>query len=299
MSPARGTSAKAAPDDGARRRFHRILLALDAVADDPAGLEALAVLAARLEAEVRSLTVEDEQELDLADHPGVRFVSRVSSRVVHLERVAVERSRRNRVETSRRTVESVMAAHRVNASFEIRRGAVADELVARSEEADLIVLGWGSGGFALRLPGRPGRVACAVAERSQRPVLLLRPGSLAGGPMMVAYDGTPAGERALAAAVEIARAGNGRAGVSIAVALLTGRLKDAELWRTDIAARLTAEGLGSRFLHLPGAGANDLLAAARQTGTALLVVGVEGPNCCGGDVRAVLERAGCSVLLAR
>ena len=279
-------------------RFRRILLALDAAADAP-GLVDLAKLAARLQAEVRGLAVEDDEELDLADHPGVRFVSRVSATVVRMERSAVERSRRSRTETSRRTVEGVMAAYRVKASFEIRRGPVADEVIAQAEDADLIVLGWGSDGFAMRLPGRPGRIACAVAERSQRPVLLLRPGSSASGPMLVAYDGTSAAERALDAAVEIARPRDGATGSPIAVALLTDRLSEAEAWRVAIDARWATLGIGCRFMHLPGAAAGDLIAAARQAAAALMVFGVEGPLCCGGAVRDVLDRAGCSVLLVR
>ena len=291
------------PPGGAQRRFRRILLALDAGSDDPAGLDALALLAARLQAEVFGLTVEDEAEFDLADHPGVRFVSRMSATVVRMERVTVERSRRGRAENSRRALKTVMAAHRVKASFEIRRGMVADEVIARAQDADLIVLGWGSGGFAIARPGRPGSVACAVAERSQRPVLLLRPGSPADGPMLVAYDGTPAGVRAVDAAAEIARPHRDQdevqRGGAVTVALLTNSLGDAEAWRADIAARLASQGVGARFLHLPGALADDLIAAARQTGAALLVFGVDGANCCGSEVRAVLDRAGCSVLLVR
>ncbi len=299
MSAARHTGKTSTPKDGVPGQFRRILLALDATADDPAGLDALASLAARLQAEVHGLTVEDAEELDLADHPGVRFVSRVSTTVVRMERGVVERSQRHRAETSRRTLAGVMAAHRVKASFEVRRGPVADEVIAQAEDADLIVLGWGSGGFAVRVPGRPGRIACAVAERSQRPVLLLHPGSPAGGPMLLAYDGTPAGEKALDAAIEIARSRDGHAGSPVAVALLTARLSDAEAWRTDVAARLATHGITSRFLHFPGAAAADLIAAARQSGAALMVFGVEGPSCCGGEVRAVLDRAGCSVLLVR
>lgn len=299
MSAPRRGGKTATPKGGVPGRFRRILLALDAAADDPAGLDALASLAARLQAEVHGLTVEDEEELDLADHPGVRFVSRVSTTVFRMERGVVERSQRYRAEVSRRTLAGVMAAHRVKASFEVRRGPVADEVIAKAEDADLIVLGWGSGGFAVRAPGRPGRIACAVAERSQRPVLLLHPGSPAGGPMLVAYDGTPAGEKALEAAVEIARPRDGHAGSPVTIALLTARLSDAEAWRADVAARLAAEGMASRFMHFPAATASELIAAARQSGAALLVLGVEGPNCCGGEVRAVLDRAGCSVLLVR
>ncbi len=299
MSAARRTGETSTPKDGAPRRFRRILLALDAAADDPAGLDALAGLAARLQAEVHGLTVEDTAELDLADHPGVRFVSRVSTTLVRMERGVVERSQRHRAETGRRTLAGVMAAHRVKASFEVRHGPVADEVIAQAEAADLIVLGWGSGGFAVRAPGRPGHIACAVAERSQRPVLLLRPGSPAGGSMLVAYDGTPAGEKALEAAVEIARPRDGHAGSPVTVALLTARLSDADAWRTDVAARLSAHAITSRFMHFPSATAADLIAAARQSGAALMVLGVEGPSCCGGEVRTVLDRAGCSVLLVR
>ncbi|GAA0815664.1 universal stress protein [Spirilliplanes yamanashiensis] len=76
----------------------------------------------------------------------------------------------------------------------VARGAAGDVLVAASRDAALLVVGG---------RGRPGSVGHRVAAHATVPVAVVR-GRDAGGPVVVGADGSPAGERAVAAAFEFA-----------------------------------------------------------------------------------------------
>lgn len=284
-----------APAQPPAGRFRRILLGLDPDTDDPVVLHRVAALAERLHAEIRGVFIDDDSALALADHPAVRIVSTVTATAIRLDRATVERSRRGRVAESRQAVARVMAARRVTAVFDVRRGGVADELVAASRDADLIILGWGSRGFGRRYPrrpARPGSVACAVAERAEVPVMLLMTGP-ASGPTVVAYDGTPAGRRALDAALDLAVTGN------VVVALLSDRPAEAEAWRQDVLQAPPPRGTALRFVNLPAGNPAALVAATRQLNATLLAIGIADQACCGAPLRTVLDHAGCSLLLVR
>lgn len=282
----------------AARRFRRILISLDAALDHPDALEAVAVLAARLHADVRGLMVEDDRSLDLAGHPGVRIVSTVTAAGGSIDGRAALRGQRARAAVIREAAARVMAARRVAADFDVRSGRADEVLLSSAHEADLVVLGWGSGGlvpYGRNRPTRPGDIACAVAERSDRPVLVLRADGPRHGPVLVAYDGGEAADRALQSALEIA-AGTTE---TVHVALMTDRLANVAAWRDVLAPRIADAGLAARFVHVPGGDPATLVSATRQTGATLLAIGAEGTRCCGADVRLVLNRAACSVLLVR
>ena len=297
-------AAAAGTDRVDKRKVRRILLALDATTDDMAGLDEVAALAERLQAEILGLLVEDADVFDLADHPGALVVSAVSTGLRRLDRQTVERSHRVRAVASQRAVEAAMGRRRVKAHFAVRRGNIAREVIASARDADLVVIGWGSGGLSLRASGqplRPGAIACAVAEGAERPVLLLKsgpargPAPLAPGPALVAYDGSPTADKAVAAAIELSL----REGELLDVALLTDRLADVAAWTETLQGRLAEQGVAARFLHLAADGLPNLCALARHSGASILVLGVDGPTCCGAQVRGLLDRAECSVLLVR
>jgi nucleotide-binding universal stress UspA family protein len=276
------------------RPFGRILLGLDPTSDDPAIPRQAADLAARLNADIRTLFVEDEEALALTENPAVRIVSTVTATTYHVDRILLERSRRGRVAASRQSIASVMAARSIATIFDVRRGVVVDELIAAADDADLIVLGWGSRGLGRRhasQPSRPGSVACAVAERSDVPVLLLLPLSPVNGPTVIAFDGTPSAARAFDAAMALSTDHD-----RVIVALITDRTAEVQRWREELSSRCSNS---LHFQHVPLGDPATLLAATRQAGAAMLVLGMDGADCCGGPLRRVLDGAGCSILLVR
>jgi nucleotide-binding universal stress UspA family protein len=179
--------------------IRRILAAVDASPGSLGALRGAADLAARLDAELLGLYVEDVTLLQLANLPVAREVRTFSATVRELD---IHRARRlidaqsGRVHRAIRTVAS---ERQVTWTYRVRRGPVANELIAGMSEADLIVLGRAS------RPGRRrlGSTASAVLEGTTRPVLLLDRPLPAGPTALVLYDGSERGEHTLALATRI------------------------------------------------------------------------------------------------
>ena len=279
-----------------RPRFRRILLALDATSEDEGALDVAARLAARLEAELTSLLVEDIDMVRLAELPGAYAFSTLSARRQSLDAGLVERALKVQLAATRRAVEAAARRRNVSASFAVRRGRLQAEVVSQAATADLVIIGFSSGGFSVHRasPERPGRVARAVAAEAAPSVLVLHPGAPAGGPVVVAYDGTAEAQAAVEAALEVA----GQEG-SIEVVLMGDTLDEVEPWRQRVADQLAAHGIRPLFLHMPRAGLGALCLTARQRRASLMVLGAASPLLEGGIAERMATEIGCSVLLVR
>ncbi len=283
---------------GAQGTFRRITVAMDASADDRTALDAVASLAARMDAELTGLFVEDTDLLRLDEHAHVRTFSTLAARWQPLESGGVARLIRLRMASSRKAVEDAARRRQVRSRFEVRRGQVVAEVLASAEAADLLVVGWASG--ALPGPsagggaGRPGTLARAVAAAARRPVLLLKAGAVIRGPLMAAFDGSDAALKALDVAAEIAGEGG-----KLEVALVTSRIEDADTWQAEIRSRFRHQGLDLHFFNVPEEGADQLCLFARQRAIALVVLGIGAdPLECETATR-LIETIDCSVLLVR
>lgn len=183
-------------------RIRRILVALDPSLHSRAALESAAELAARLRAELSALFVEDINLMRLAALPFARemFFGSLAGR--RLDLASMEHSLRGQAGRLRRLLEVAAEAHHVQWAFEVVRGNVTAELLARSSGYDLLILG--------RLGSTPGRLgemgstARAVIARSSCAVLLLEHGHVVERPVAVLYDGTEPARRALAMAAQLA-----------------------------------------------------------------------------------------------
>ena len=261
--------------DDRGRRPRRILLALDAAAEDAAALDMVAALAARLEAELLGLFVEDIDLIRLAALPEASATSMLSARRERLDTATVERVLRTQGAVSRRAVEAAAGRRQVKASFEVRRGRVVAEVLSSAESADLVIVNWASGGYGMRpgrKPARLGAIARAVAETSARPVLLLRRGARPGGPVMVAYDGSAAARTALVTAAEIAGSEAGQ----LVVALLARSPGDERRLQDEVSRWCAERDQAVVLQPPPGADPEALCAAARRGGAMLLVLGAGG-----------------------
>ncbi len=300
-------TAPAGEGDAVRFRFRRILMALDSTTATPVTVEWAAALAARLEAELRGLFVEDIDLVKLAEQADVGAYSVLAAGRQALDPGALRRALKVRAAASRQAVEAAAQRRHIRSTFEVRRGRVDAEVMDSARDADLVVIDWTSGGLAAPLPGRrtrPGAIARRVAEGAARSVLLLRGGIAFGGPVLVAYDGSEASEHALAAAAEIAErfaadvdpaAGAG----DLEVVLLTGRLEDAARWQRDIDERMRARGLRPVFLLIPEGGLDLLCRAAQRHHVSVMVLGAGLALLQGETAGRLLERIDCSVLLVR
>ena len=277
--------------------FRRLLLVLDAMTGFAASAEAAARLARYFEAEFATLYVESEEILRLAGHPGARLVAAnpatKSLETPSLDAGVLTRALRVRAEEVRHTVERAARGSAVSASFQIRRGRIAAEVASIASRSDLVIVAWAERA-AWPGPISTARAAEAMARANPGSILFLREGRALTGPVIVAFDGTEAAERAL----EVGAAIVGASGNSIELILTTPRMAEAERWRGEIQQRLAGTNAELEFLHLPGGGRDELCAAARTRGAALVIIC---PDTQKDATRAgeLLDRLSCSLLLVR
>ncbi len=183
---------------------HRILVAVDASPHSQAALEAAFELAARFEAELVVLFVEDINVLRTAQLPFVREVGLYSARGSRMDLARVERSLRARSRRVEVYVQSLMARRSVHGTFRIARGAVWAEIRTAAEEADLLMVG--RAGWSHLRERRLGSTARAVCC-SDRPSVtaVLHEGRRIAAPIVVVYDGSRLGDRALMLAATLAK----------------------------------------------------------------------------------------------
>ena len=271
----------------AERALKRILVALDASRSSLDALSAAAALAERLGAELGGLFVEDETLLRLGGHPSARQMRLPSGDWGPLERGSIEADLRAMAARAREALAEAAARRRLAWSFRVARGRVSLEVIAAAGEADLLVLGVSGH----RLTGGPGGTAQAAAARAPISVLLLTRGAKVGQPILAAYDGSAAGDRALGLGVRLAEAGAG----DLEVLVAAPDRRRSEALAEQARLRLGRPGAPARWAG--GARLDDVLRSAPPDG--LLVVGADGPLLAEGGQERLLAEARCPVLLAR
>lgn len=218
--------------------IERVVVALECACENLAALERAADLARRVRARLHAMFIEDARLLDLAALPFTRQVSLSSGSSVPLEPGDVEAEFRVLASRARRRLELLAGRLNVAASFEIVRGGHAAALTAAGG-GDLLVVEstTRSVGQHLRMPTDwVGRVA-----QSGHACLLLGPTGDSRHNVVVLHDGTPAADRAWAAAKSLGSVDHTR----LVVLRLPQAPEAAELRRrfSDIPARTTFHDL--------------------------------------------------------
>lgn len=255
----------AAPDEtGALPIVRRILVALDASAYSHAALAAAVTLATRFQSDVEGLFVEDINLLRLAELPFAREFrfGQAGPRPVASE--DVQRGLRARAALLRHEVEELTSEHKLRGSFRVARGAVAGEVLAAAREADLLALG--RTGHSLARRARFGSTARAAIANAVSAVLLVQP-EMEAGPVLVFYDGSAAGARALALAAQLAGEAN-----ELRI-LVWGPDEETAFERRQSAVQILGEAeSNAQFQHLAGDEAGRVLAwINRQHGSLLIL----------------------------
>ncbi len=233
----------------------KIVVALDASPQSVAALRAATELAARLQAEVEGLFVEDMDLFCLCDLPFGREVCACTGEVRGIDTAGMERQLRVQAASIREVMRRVAEGTPVPWSLRVLRGSVAEELLIAAQGA--MLMGMGRAG---RARGRGmGSIAQALVAQSHRPLLISGEGTGLEFPLTVVYTGTPAAQRALELAMRLAEQDPGR----LRVVVWNGGDASADLDQLEHEARRLTEPQGGEdkepFSVLRAGGQADLV----------------------------------------
>lgn len=258
---------------GSRSTFaiRRILVALDASPPSLAALRGAVELAAKMEAELLGLFVEDINLLRLSDSPYAREILYPTAEEVPLDRESMERKLRAQAGQAREALATAAKRSQVEWSFRIVRGQVSSEILAAAAGADLLTLGRRSWSFSQKL--RIGSTALAVLSGEMPALLLSERGMKLSLPVLVCYDGSAAGQRGLFLAADLARAGSNQ----LIVLLLGEGQERAQRLQEQAVPLLQGEKLQVRFRPIDFRDERSLLHAIKAEHAGILVLAGKGP----------------------
>lgn len=185
----------------------RILVALDASAHSHAALEAAAAMAARLDAELLGLFVQDMELVQLAQFPFAREVGLTSAGSRALDPRSMELALKVQAQKAKTAFEATAQRHGLQCSFRIARGQVVAELLAASADVDLLALG--TSGHMEIAGRRLGSTVRGIVASASCSVLIEQRAKRPGTALLLLYEDSPAADRALARAEQIAAARGG------------------------------------------------------------------------------------------
>lgn len=175
------------------KSIQKIIIGLDASPHSLAALELAALLAEKYEAELIGIYVEDINLIRIAALPFVREVDFFSTMVRQVDTSQVVRHLHAQARRAQRALAAIGTEARLRWSFRVSRGVISAELLAAALEADLVILG--KVGWSRRR--QLGSTAQVVVAQSPRQTLIFQPGEHLKRPILVVYDGSEAGDKAL------------------------------------------------------------------------------------------------------
>lgn len=266
------------------RQLHdirRVLVALDSRVRSFSALLAAADLAARTEAELVALFVEDVDLAHLAGLPFVREIDRCSGQPREIDRARMARATTARVEQVRAALEATNRRQSVHWSLNVVQGRYLSEALSASAEMDVLFLSrtW-QGHFVGSLRMRAEITGDPITGSAARPVYVL-------------YDGSAEAVRALALAAALA---DPQAQVTVLVPRVAER-RVASL--QEEAARALAEGGSTaRYEIIASNQGGAVLDAVCAGGAGLLVLHRRAPLLQNNACNAALEEFSCALVVA-
>jgi nucleotide-binding universal stress UspA family protein len=273
--------------------IRRILLALDTATQSLATFEAATALAARLDAELHALFVEDINLLRLAALPFARETRLTSATTRRLQNPDMEQALRAEASRAQATLATVATRLNVRWSFHVTRGQMAAQVRAAAMETDLVALTFAGGS-----PARLTQVAATMEKVMQGapcPLLMLPPGATIRPPFVVIYDGSPASARALRLAGQLAEA----EGKGVTVLLVATEPSMTRRLQTEADALLAVANVFPRYPVLSRPDAVTIARAVRAASPGTLVMAAESPIFDGEFRRRLLEKLEIAALLTR
>jgi nucleotide-binding universal stress UspA family protein len=272
------------------RPVERILVALDASPQSLATMEVAVELAARLEAELVGIFVEDINLLRLAQLPFAREIGFFSASLRQLDSLDIERQLRAQARWVQSKLARLAERAEVHWTFRVARGVIPAELLAAALDVDLIILGR-TGWSGRRGLGSTARI---IMTQAPRQALIIQRGVRLGLPVVVVYDGSPPARKALTAAQRVWIPGS-----LLTVLLLADEAEQAKKLQSEVKEWLQDRGQEAKFYWLTKVDGAILARQVRVEGCGLLVLPAESEKVSRETLVDALNNTECAVLLVR
>jgi nucleotide-binding universal stress UspA family protein len=175
------------------KQVKRILVAVDASPQSLAALRVATSLAARLDAELIGIFVEDINLLHIASFPFTRQISISTGTIRQLDSSTVERQLRSQARWALNTMALLAKKYKIRWSFRVVRGMITAHLLAAAVEADLTIIGK-TGWSGRRLLGSTTQKMVIQAPCTS---LILQKAFHIGAPVVFLFDDSQSSKRAL------------------------------------------------------------------------------------------------------
>lgn len=183
--------------------FRKILVAMDTSGHSRSALEAAAQLAKLSEAELRGLFVHDENWYRISHLTITNEISEITGERRNLPSQYMKQQIQLMENRIRQYMKTITRKFDINHSWSSTRGAISDELLRAAKKSDLITIG--RSGHSHKKEYKLGKTARTLIRKSDKPVLLIQEGLTLNKPVIVIYDGTPAGQRSLDLGLQLSR----------------------------------------------------------------------------------------------
>jgi nucleotide-binding universal stress UspA family protein len=271
-------------------RIERVIVALDAVSESHAAIDTAVRLAARWQAKLHGVFLEDDDLLRLANLPFARQVS-LGAGVETLTPQQAERQLRAFAERARRDIERAARRLDVAWTFEVVRGEAAAG-IAGASATDFLVAGTAS-----RPIGRHFRVEYRWWSRiahEETSFLLAAGGWEPQGSIAVLLHGRDeAAERLLTAAAQVAEASGGNL-----VVICPSELAAAEEFGAWLGERLEPYGAPVE-IDIAAADPAAVIRRIAELGCRLVAIGADDARAQRENLRRFVASLGCDVLVVR
>ena len=243
--------------------IQRILVALDASPQSLAALEVAAELAAKHGAEVIAVFVEDINLVRSSEFPFAQEIGYFSAISRQLDSLQIARELRAHGRWIERVTATIANRSNLRWSFRTARGAISGELLSAALESDLIILGktgW-SGHRQL------GSTARSIVAQAPLPALFLQKSLRSGVSIMVAYEGSIAGRKALNIAHLLRLYDN-----PLTVLILATNIEEANKLQVEAQSMLELTGIQASYRYLADMDGPKLARLARLESYEIMVV---------------------------
>lgn len=249
-----------------RAKIECILVALDASSHSLSALQAAAELAARLQAELQALFVEDVDVRRLGALPFAEEVGIFSATCHPLDAGELARQLEAQVRQVRRRFRRTTEWIGVQCTFHRVRGRVAQKILEAASEADMVILG--KEAWSTFETGQLGPAVRQVLSQIPTPTMVLQAGAHLDFPVLAIFDGSQAAHRALSAAATLARRDDYR----LMVLILAGESEPASHLQARAETWLEGRGLQVQYQTLSESSVSRLAALVARQGYGTVVL---------------------------